>query len=658
MSDKEQYFGYAGTILRINLTRKEITKEPFPREWMKKHIGGEAVAAKIFYDEVPPEAPALSPENKVILSMGPLVGTLAPSSGRITITTKSPITEIYSDSNAGGHWGPEMKYAGYDHVIFEGASDEPVYLWIDNDKVELRDARHLWGKTTWEADAMIKAELGDETIQVACIGPAGENLSSAACFIINKSRACGRMGLGAAVGYKKLKAVAVRGTKGIKIAHPGKFIKECRRLFDKILNDGMYWMMSQGTLGTPDLHWDGSPSKNEPLMRYGHADKSVCETYEVISCKNIREKVMDGDLACFNCPVHCANWSSIKEGPWKGEKGEGFELNVQENSTYLDTCDDVWFLPKYSFLCNQLGLGVDEAALPIAFGMWLFEKGILTEEDTGGIKLEWGDKETVLKLMKMIAYREGFGDVMAEGTRKMARKIGRGAEYWSKNIKGAEVIADTRMTYEVTLGECVSPRGACHLKGLSLFIIYESFKDYITPEFLEKLQKMFKSPVPIKAFDYRWAPYATRYMIHLMSTLDALGICAFSSHYTLLKAIMLEDLPQLIEAATGLTFTEEELEECAERERMIQRSFNHLLGMDRKDDYPPQHTFEHPLKVNFQGQDMEFLLDKQKFEEVLTEFYRLCGYDEKTGIPTRKTLEKFGLENIARDLDKQGILPK
>jgi aldehyde:ferredoxin oxidoreductase len=657
MAAKEEYYGYAGTILRVNLTKKEIIKEPFPREWMKLHIGGEAVGAKILYDEVPPETPALSPENKVILSMGPLVGTLAPSSGRVTLTTKSPITDMYSDSNAGGHWGPEMKHAGYDHVILEGASTEPVYLWINDDKVELRNARHLWGKTTWETDEMIKAELGDQTIQVACIGPAGENLSSAACFIINRARACGRMGLGAVIGYKKLKAIAVRGTKGIRIAQPDRFIKECRRLFDKVLNDGLYWMISQGTLAIPDLHWDGkSREKIEPMMRYGHGKKSICETYNEISCKNTREKVMDQDLACFNCPIHCGNWSSIKEGPWKGEKGEGFELNVQENCTYMDTCDDVNFMPKYNFLCNQLGLGVDEAALPIAFSMWLFEKGILSEEETGGIKLQWGDKETVLKLLKMVAYREGFGDVLADGTRKMARRIGRDAEYWSKNIKGAEVIADMRLDYAVTLAEGVSPRGACHLKGLSLLMMYEPLKDYVTPEFREKMQEMYNSPYPVTTSDPRWVPYGTLYLNHLMSTLDALGMCVFGSHFMLYKAIMLEDLPPLIEAATGLAFTIDELGQCAQRTRIIQRAFNHLLGLDRKDDYPPQHTFEHPLEINVGGQESKQLLEKEKYGELLTEFYRLSGYDEKTGIPTRKTLEALGLENVAGDLEKKGVL--
>ena len=324
----------------------------------------------------------------------------------------------------------------------------------------------------------------------------------------------------------------------------------------------------------------------------------------------------------------------------------------------MDTCDNVWFLPKYSFLCNQLGLGVDEAALPIAFGMWLFEKGILTEEDTGGIKLEWGDTETVLKLMKMIAYREGFGDVLADGTRKMARKIGRGAEYWSKNIKGAEVIADTRLAHEITLAEAVSPRGACHLKGLSLFAVYARNMDYLPPEFREKMQQIYESPFPIVPFDHRWAPYVTRYLNRLMATYDALGMCVFNSHYMLFRSIILEDLPPLIEAATGIAFTKEELEQCADRARIIQRSFSHMLGLNRKDDYPPEHTFEYPVKVLVEGKNMERVLKKEQYDEALSEFYRISGYDEKTGIPTRETLERLGLEKIAGDLENRGILPE
>jgi len=651
--DSDRVFGYGGTILRVNLTQGKVSTETFPEQWVKQLIGGEAVAAKIFYDEVPPLTAPFSPQNKVIISMGPLVGTLAPGSSRITLTTKSPITEMYSDSNAGGQFGPEMKFAGYDHLILEGASDHPVYLWIDDDKVEIRDARHLWGGTTWEADHAIKAEIGDPTVQVACIGPAGENRSAAACLIINRGRACGRMGLGAVIGSKNLKAVAVRGSRGLQMAHPGRVFKESRKLFDKITGDGMYSMISQGTVAIPDLTWDGSKSKPSSMVRYGHAAKNVCENYAEISSRNIHEKVMDRDMACFNCPVHCANWSSIKQGPWKGEEGEGFELNIQENCIYLDACEDVWFLPKYNFLCNQLGLGVDEAALPIAFGMWLFEKGILTEKDTGGIKLEWGDTKTVLKLFEMIAYRRGFGDLLASGTRKMARSIGGEAEYWSKNIKGAEVISDTRFAYEVALAEAVSPRGACHLKGLSLFQMYATNPrfEYPSLEVRNKMQQAYESPYPIVPGDDRWAPYATRYMSRLMSVLDALGMCAFPSHYMLFESIMLEDLPPLIEAVTGVSFSTEELARCADRARVIQRSYNHRLGMERQEDVPPAHTFEQPLRMMAQGKPIAITLDREQYDGLLDEFYRISGYDQASGIPTRETFSRLGLGNVAKDLN-------
>jgi len=654
MADSNRVYGYGGSILRVDLTQGKVSKEPFPERWIKQLIGGEAVAARIFYDEVPPSTEPFSPQNKVIISMGPLVGTLAPSSSRITLTTKSPITEMYSDSNAGGQFGPEMKFAGYDHLILEGASERPVYLWIDDDKVEIRDAAHLWGTTTWETDDAIKTELGDPTIQVACIGPAGENRSTAACLIINRARACGRMGLGAVIGSKNLKAVAVRGSLGLQMAHPGRVFRESRKLFDKISADAMYPMICQGTLAIPDLTWDGAKSKPSSMVRYGHAAKNVCQNYAEISGRNIREKVMDRDMACFNCPVHCANWSSIKEGPWKGEKGEGFELNIQENCIYMDACEDVWFLPKYNFLCNQLGLGVDETALPIAFGMWLFEKGILTEADTGGIKLEWGDTETVIKLINMIAYREGFGELLGSGTRKMSQSIGGEAEYWSKNIKGAEVISDTRFAYEVALAQAVSPRGACHLKGLSLFQMYATNPrfEYPSLEVRARMQQAYESPYPIVPGDDRWAPYATRYLSRLMSVLDALGMCAFPSHYMLFESIMLEDLPPLIEAVTGVSFTTEELAECADRARVIQRSYNHRLGMARKEDTPAAHTFEQPLRMTVQEKTVEVKLDRERYDGLLDEFYRISGYDQRSGIPTGKTFERLGLGSIAKDLNR------
>jgi len=613
-AEKTDIYNYAGRIVRVDLSKKKITKEKVPEKVVLKFIGGEGLAARILFDEVPPEVGPFHPENRVIISNGLLSGSLAPSSARITLTTKSPVTEIYSDSNAGGHFGPELKFAGYDHLIFQGASKEPVYLWINDDKVELRDARHLWGKTTWETDSMIKAELGDSSIHVACIGPAGENLSGAANFIIDRARACGRMGLGAVLGSKKLKAIAVKGTKGYKVANPKEHIKICQELYEGILKDPYYKLMSIGVIALTKLGYSGKGGRSEPRVRYGMTEKNYMPDFENISCENI-QKLWEHDMACFGCPVHCGNWTHVKEGPYAGVKGEGFELNVHEDSTYLDVTNPN-FLAKWGLRCNELGLGVDEATLPIAYAMCLYEKGILSEEDTGGLKLEWGNEEVILELIEQIAYRRGFGDILADGTKK-----------------------------------------ACHLKGLSFLPIWDM--EYVNPEERERyVKEEIGSPYSYTPADPASHPWVVRYTIHHMAILDALELCGFPSHWVLYGSYKLKDLPALIKSATGLKFTEKQLREIAERIRAVQRAYNNRLGLRREDDIPPQFNFEKPIKGMIFDKEIAMKLDRDKFEGALTQFYKLFGYDEKTGIPTRETLKRLGLEDVARDLSRRAILPK
>ncbi|MBM4128981.1 MAG: aldehyde ferredoxin oxidoreductase family protein [Nitrospira sp.] len=653
---KTNIYDYAGRILRVDLSKKKITKERVPEEVVRKFLGGEGLAAKILYDEVPPEIAPFHPENRVIFSNGLLSGTLAPASARMTLTTKSPNTEIYSDSNVGGHFGPELKYAGYDHIVFQGASEEPVYLWINDDTVELRDARHLWGKTTYETDTMIKNELGMMDIHIACIGPAGENLSGAACFIIDRGRACGRMGLGAVLGSKKMKAIAVKGTKGYKIFNPKEHIRICREFTEKILKDPYYKVMTIGTIGLTTIGYSGKGGRSEPMVRYGFTDKTFMPDFENISAENIKEKCWEHDMACFACPLHCANWTHVKEGPYAGVKGEGFELNVHEDSTYFDNTNP-YFLAKWGLRCNELGLGVDEATLPIAFAMLLFDKGIISEEDTGGLRLEWGNEEVILELIEQIAYRRGFGNILADGTKKAAKKIGRGSEYYSKNVKGAEIIADLRLTYDVALAESVTPRGSCHLKGLSFLPIWGA--DYVPPEERERyVKEEIGSPYSWNPFDPSSHPWIVRYNIHHMAILDALELCAFPSHWVLYGSYKLKDLPPLIESATGLKFTEKQLRETAERIRAVQRAYNNRLGLRKEDDIPPKFVFERPLKGFIFEKEIDLKMDRTQFEGALTQFYKLFGYDIETGIPTRETLNKLGLEDVAKDLTKRGVLPK
>jgi len=653
MSKPNSLYDYAGRIIRVDLSTGTITREKVPEDVVLKFIGGEGLAAKILYDEVPPETGAFHPENRVIISNGLMSGTLAPASSRITLTTRSPVTEIYSDSNSGGQFGPELKFAGCDHLVFQGVSETPVFLWINDDHVELRDASHLWGKTTWETDSMIKAELNDYSVHVACIGPAGENLSGAACLIVDRARACGRMGLGAVIGSKRLKAVAVKGTQGYKIANPKEHIKLCNTLYDTILNDPYYEIVGIGTIALTTKGYSGKGGRSDPRVRYAMTEKNYMPDFENISLDSI-QKLWEHDMSCFGCPVHCGNWTRVKEGPYAGLKGEGFELNVHEDSIYMDS-PNAGFLAKWSLRCNELGLGVDEASLPIAYAMALYDKGILSDEETGGLKLEWGNEEVILELIEQIAYRRGFGDILADGTKKAARKIGRGADYYSKNVKGAEVIGDLRIAYCVTLGECVSPRGACHLKGLSLLTVWGN--DYVTPEERQRFVKEeMGSPYDYNPAEPDSQPWVTRYTVRLMAILDALELCAFNSNFILYHSFRLRDLPALIESATGLTFTKEELEETADRIRAVQRAYNNRLGLRREDDMPSKLNFEKSLKGLFFDQEIDLKMDRKKFDRALTGFYRLYGYDENTGIPKRETLEKLGLDDVARDLTTRGIL--
>jgi aldehyde:ferredoxin oxidoreductase len=383
-------------------------------------------------------------------------------------------------------------------------------------------------------------------------------------------------------------------------------------------------------------------------------EKNYMPDFENISCENIQEKIWEHDMACFGCPLHCGNWAHVKEGAYEGVKGEGIELAVQDDSIFMDVTNPN-FLAKWGLKCNELGLGVDEVSHPISYAMCLFDKGIITEEETGGLRLEWGNEEVILELIEQIAYRRGFGNILADGTKKAGKKIGRGAEYFSKNVKGAEIVEDLRLAYCIALAECVSPRGACHLKGLSFLPVWDM--DYVTPKERERyLKEEIGSPYNYSPTNPASHPWVVRYNIHHMAVLDALELCAFPSHWVLYSSYNIKDLPLLIESATGLIFTEGELREIAERIRAVQRAYNNRLGLRKEDDIPPQFNFEQSLKGMLMDKEIDMKLDRQKFEEALTQFYKLFGYDENTGIPTRDTLIKLNLEDVAKDLAKRGVL--
>lgn len=644
-------YGYGGSILRVDLTKRETTIETSPSADLKKFLGGAGYASKILYDEVPPDVQPFDPENRVIISTGLLSGTLAPCSGRFTVTTRSPLTGIFCDANCGGFWGTELKMAGYDHIIIYGQSASPVYLWIEDDRVEIRDATFLWGKDTWETEMKIKEALADASIQVGCIGPAGENLSCAACFIANKARAAARGGMAAVLGSKKLKAIAVRGSKGVKVADPGQHIKVCKQLFDKVLSDPGYMLLSN--FGTGFLN-DGFQQQHVLPYEYGFVDEFYWKDYEKHSQSQYQRNFWDQSMACFNCPIHCSHWGTVKQGQYKGTKGEGVEANTQMFFGSFMGTDDLGFVVECNNLCNQLGLGTDETGSPIAYAMLLYDKGIISQEETGGLALTWNNKTGVLELIHQMAYNKGFGALLSQGTRKMAERIGGGAEYYAKNIKGLEVLGDTRLGYGICLSYAVSTRGSDHLQGMSVADLYP--KEYVPDEVLEAFRKTIGSPHELKGpKDPHPAPYMVAYMNRHLAVFNCLELCVFPTMYILFYAMTLDDLPPLLSTVTDTDFTVDELNQVGDRVRAVQRAFNARLGIIKKDDYPPEFTFKEPVKLGPLPVS-EFTLDRGAYGEILSKYYELCGYDVETGIPTKKTLEKLDLGDIAKDLRVRGLL--
>ncbi len=333
-------YGWAGKILDINLTTGKIETESLSKDWATKYIGGSGFMARVLYNEVGPEVDALSPENIALIGQGPLSGTLAPSSGRYEVAAKSPLTGIYGRSNGGGNFGPEMKWAGYDLIIIRGKSENPVYLWIEDDHVELRDASNLWGQTISVARRMICDELGDPDIATLLIGPAGENLCFTSCIISDLTRAAGRTSIGAVWGSKKFKGVAARGSQGVNIAHPAEFLQLCKALSKRFKEDPLYEThVKYGTISwVGSAHGRGRSSGGE----VGGKRRIGIEETDF-------DSLIEKNLACFGCPLHCSHFLNVKEGKYKGTKGEGIEGNVQIFAMGMRTCNS-------GFLCQYTNL--------------------------------------------------------------------------------------------------------------------------------------------------------------------------------------------------------------------------------------------------------------------------------------------------------------
>ncbi len=617
-------FGYMGQILRVNLTNGKISAEALKEDDCKMYLGGSGLATKYLFDEVPKGADPLGADNKLIFMTGPLTGTESPSAGRYCIVAKSPLTSLWGDGNSGGTWGVYLKKSGFDGIIFEGISPKPVYMVIDDGKAELRDAKHLWGKGIDETYRMIKEELGED-FNVAGIGIAGENLVRYAGIFNDIHRPAGRCGLGTVMGSKRLKAVAARGTQDIEIANNEAFSQISKRNYD-LVNESLLkiTLETYGTAMVTDLVnvRGGFPTRNWQTGVVPDIDK--------ISGITLANTLLVDRKHCYACPISCGRVSVVKTGPYacKGEGPEFESIGSFGAMCALDNLEAVTFVHN---LCDEYGLDVISAGSTIAFAIECYEKGILTKSDTDGLELKFGDADVVIQLIHKIARREGIGDLLAEGTRRVAAKLDKGAERFAMNVKGLELPAyDPRAAKICGLAFATANRGGDHITA---YVEGPAFTD--TPFLCVEDSKIedwsVENPAEAKV---------VKDLEDALTVFDCAGTCKFMG-----MALAAEDWVDMIANCVGWEFSVSDFRRVGERVYNLARAFNVREGATRLDDTLPKRLLEEPLPEGASEGHMVRRLD-----ESLDVYYSLRGWDKKTGKPTPEKLKELNLDYVINQI--------
>lgn len=629
----------AGDILHVDLTNKKTWIEPVRKEEVVKYLGGRGISAKLLFDLIKPDTDPLSPENVIIFGTGLLTGTPAPSSGRTTVTCLSPATGLYLKTNGGGYWGGELKYAGYGHVVVHGRSEKPVYIWIDDDRVEIRDAKGVWGKDVREADRIIKEELDDEEIQIASIGPAGENLVKFAAVMFSIYNAAGRGGAGAVMGSKNLKAIAVRGSGSVSAVNPNLYHELVGEAKKSLMSDSGYEGM--GLYGTSGSLYGINELKVFPSYNY---QRSSVDDITPLTGQNFTAKYLKRKEACFSCILNCHRYAELTKGPYSGAFSGGPEYETM--SALGSGCGvlNTEAVIKANELVNIYGMDTISTGGVIQWAMESYEKGVISRDDADGLDLRFGNEDALLKMIKKIAFREGFGDTLAEGVKRASEKVGKDSYKWAVQAKGLEQSrVDTRSAKSYALAFAVNPRGADHL-------FTETFAEFgMGPEAREVIKK-------ITGDENLASPYLTEKRAEIVrwhedcyAVTDALGFCSFTT--TALYGITPKIMAGLFSAATGQKLTEDEILFAGRRMLTMEKCFNVMRGATRKDDTLPWRLMNEPTPDRPDAKDA--VNSKEELDKMLDEYYALHGWDINTSWPTRENLEMLGLEEFA---DRLGIL--
>ncbi len=614
--------GYTGKLLRINLTHETISKEELNPQLLKDYIGGTGLGVRLMYDEVPPDIDPLSAESKLFFLTGPVTATSLGTAGRFEVVFKSPLTRIMCDSSSGGFWGKEIKKAGYDVLVIEGRSEKPVFIWINDDSVEIHTASHLWGKDTDESINAVRVDCSDGKASVLCIGQAGENLVPIACMINDEGRTVGRGGPGAVMGSKNLKAIVVRGTKPVKLADADGF-KSLAVSLNKMnaTSPGIANLRTYGTAEVMDSSW---PVSDIPVKNW-----SVGSNEKICTClggKKMKETMLVKHVGCYRCTIGCSRWVKIKSGKYQMD-GPGPEYETLGSLGSMCLVDDLEAVAYANQLCNLYGLDTISCGSTISFSMECYEKGLITLKDTNGLELTWGNKAALIEMIKLIAKGEGIGSLLGQGTRAMAEQLGGDALDFAVQVKGLELpMHDPRAFFSWASNYATSPRGGCHLHGMSG--VYENSQDPI-PEwgltgFYPRHSNEGKANI-------------TRMAQNWSHIVDSLVICYFATFI-----LQPSDMAALLNLATGEAYTPKELFIIAERINALYRAYNFFCGIRPSDDSLPLRSITPLSEGGATGKvpDLEYQLK---------EYYELRNWDTE-GRPRFEKLEELGLSDVARDL--------
>jgi aldehyde:ferredoxin oxidoreductase len=635
---KERIYGYAGNILRVDLTTSKVVTESI-KKYTQRFLGGRGINQFILFNELDRLVTPFEPANRLCIGAGVLAGTIVPGAARLNVDSKNVFTGGIGSGNAGGWFAAELKFSGYDHIVIQGKAREPVYLWIEDQKVMIKPAADLWGKSTAETEKCISQELGRANLQLLCIGPAGENMVRSACIIVSGSRAVGRCGLGAVMGSKNLKAIAVKGNGAIEVKYLDEFLEMASKVSKRLRGlEGAKARRQFGTLVGSPLYNDLSAL---PYKNY-QDDYIPDESFTKISHEVFHNMYEVDRYSCSACPTPCGHVYLIHNGPYSGTQCLKAEANAVWDFGGKLAIEDAAAILKAQEECCQLGLDIDNTSSVIAWAIDCFKDGIISEKDTDGLELHWGDHEVVLELLRKIAHREGFGNILAEGSLRASQIVGKGSEKYAFHMKGQDLIEGIRSMKGWALGVVVSARGGAHTRGA----LATETRRYS----VEDSERIFGVKTAGNARTYEGKPEIVNYFEYVHALLDSLGVCFFTGNWTSPEGITVHELAQFYSLATGMKIPEGELMNTGERIHNVEKMFNIChAGFTREDDYPPKRLMEEPIKSGpLKGE----LLGQKDWDKMLDKYYRLHSWETHTGWPTKEKLNELDLPECIAPLEE------